>query len=119
MGMRQNIKLEYSNSDAKYPETKKEVNVIYIYSHWQGDKEYKDSELAGRLKKALERRQRWDDESYLARIIVSEVIRNALDDETGYGIQPYEVDPEYPTIVVNLENQTVNGMTYDEFINSF
>lgn len=104
--MRQNIKLEYSQGEP-----------IYIYSHWDGDEDVNTSPLAKMVRKALKRKERWDDESYLARIIMSEVIRESLDSETGYGLQPYEVDPEFPTIVVDLVAKTVNGLSYDKFIN--
>lgn len=108
MGMRQNIELKYDSGEK-----------IYIYSHWGGESQYKDSDLACNLKKALERNQRWDDESYLARIIFSEVVRDHLDSETGFGLQPYEIDPDYPTIKVDLHNQTVDGHKYQDFIDNF
>lgn len=111
--MRQNIELEYEETEAR------EGNLIYIYSHWDGDDKYLTSGLAHKLKNALARHERWDDEGYLARIIISEVLRDSLDDETGYGIQPYEIDPEFPTIKVNFKAQTVDGMRYEDFINSF
>lgn len=106
MGMRQNIALIFEGT----------TGTIYVYSHWGGGPTRRDSELHARLKKALARKERWDDEGYLARIIISEVIRDALDEETGYGIQPYEVDPEFPTIKVDLAKQTVNGKSFEEYI---
>lgn len=120
--MRQNIKLVYSNSrtdedgDTKMLE---DVNVIYLYSHWGGDEQYKDSSMALGLKRALERKERWDDESYLARIIFESVIGDEIGTATGYGLAPYEVDPEFPTITVNLHLRTVDGMSYEDFINAF
>ena len=111
MGMRQNIKLIYND---KHDETD-ERKSIYIYSHWGGE-EGEKSELRQQLRKAIARKQRWDDESYLARIIISEVVRDSLDEETGTGLAPYETDPEYKTIVVDLQAQTVDGQSYDDFI---
>jgi hypothetical protein len=105
MGMRQNIELNYGDA-----------GKIYLYSHWSGGDDINNSPLAQVLRKALARKQRWDDHSYLARIIVSELIREDIDSETGYGIAPYPIDEEYPTIVVDLENQTVNGTPYEKWI---
>lgn len=118
MGMRQNIKLVYSTSIVDEPSNRNanERDCIYIYSHWGGNETLESSELANRLHRALARRERWDDESYLARIIVSEVLRGDLDSATGYGIAPYEVGPEFPTITVDLANQTINGMTFEQFV---
>lgn len=106
MGMRQNIEMTFQGQSGK----------VYIYSHWGGGSTKKDSALHAALKKALQRKQRWNDEAYLARIIVSEVIRDSLDEETGYGIAPYETDPEFPTIKVDLEKQTVNGKSFEDYI---
>lgn len=111
MGMRQNIKLVYPHGEDFEG---KEPSNIYLYSHWGGDEG--DSPLKQDLRRALSRGQRWDDEAYLARIIMAEVIRENLDDETGFGLAPYEIDPEFPTIVVDLDAQTVDGVPFDKFI---
>ena len=105
MGMRQNKRLDYS-----------EGTPIYIYSHWDGDEDVNLSPLAQRVRTALARKERWGDESYLARIVMAEVIRGALDEESGYRLAPYETDPEYPTIIVDLKAQTVNGISFDKFV---
>ncbi len=47
---------------------------------------------------------------------MAEVLRDSLDEETGYGLAPYEIDPQYPTIEVDLKNKTVNNIPYEEFI---
>lgn len=82
---------------------------IYLYTHWGG------TELPATLASALERgRGRWGDESYLTRIIFSEMVKDDLLAETGYGISSYPVDQEYPDLVVNMGAQTVtdrNGVT--------
>src|ERR1700677_306901 len=98
MGMRQNVELNYS-----------EGQPIYIYSHWDGEEDVNDSPLAHKVRAALKRHERWHDESYLARIIMAEIIRDGLDDEAGYGLAPYLMDVEFPTITVDLKAQTVNG----------
>lgn len=104
MGMRQNIGMKYSDN-----------NKVYVYSHWGGENGM--SPLKKKLQRALKRQQRWDDESYLARIIISEVIKLDIDDEVGYGIAPYPLEEEYPTIEVDFEKKTVDGMPFNDFIN--
>ncbi len=118
MGMRQNIKLVYSESIVDKPESRvvDEKNVIYIYSHWGGGEGYGESSLAQSLKAALSRRERWEDESYLARIIISEVLKDEIGDATGFGLAPYEVDPQFETIVVDLASKTVDGIPFEKFI---
>ena len=59
-------------------------NKIYFYTHWGG------SQLKNTLKNALKRgKDRWGDEPYLARIIFSEMIKDEVLKNTGYGITPY------------------------------
>lgn len=105
MGMRQNIELTYSDG-----------NKIYLYSHWGGDELGKGLDTI--VKKALARHERWDDEAYLARIIFSELVKNEIDSETGYGLAPYPIYDEYPLIKVNLSNKTVNEVPFQDFINN-
>ena len=105
MGMRQNVKLTYS-----------EGAPVYVYSHWDGEDDRNNSPLAHKVRSAIARRERWDDESYLARIIISEILKKEIDGEIGYGIAPYEIDPDFPTIEVDLERKQVNGIPYERFI---
>ena len=63
---------------------------VCLYSHWHG------TELSDVLSTALDRRQRWDDAAYLARIVFCEMLRAcdgppsaALDGELGLGISVY------------------------------
>lgn len=98
--MRRNIAMQYDTG-----------KKIYIYTHWGAD----GMELG--LAYALEHgRDRWGDESYLARIITSAIFRDEIDGLTGYGIAPYECDPEYPTLEVDLNENTVNGVSFGDFI---
>lgn len=92
MGDRANIELVYSDDSR-----------IFLYTHWQG------SELPEILRNALIRgRNRWGDDSYLARIIFSEMIKDEVLEETDYGLSPFSAgDAEHDVIVVNLPNQTV------------
>jgi hypothetical protein len=89
---------------------------VYLYTHWRGD------ELLGIVKKAIARKQRWNDVEYLTRIIFCEMINpikrpidvgtamvvQALTDETGFGIgNQQHGDLNVPLIIVDTENQTV------------
>lgn len=54
---------------------------IYLYSHWGA------TDLPYVVGQALERGSgRWGDDEYLNRIIFSEMIKNDVLDETGFGI---------------------------------
>lgn len=100
MGMRRNIAVDYGDNQK-----------IYFYTHWGA------AHLEQTLAAALIRgKSRWDDPPYLARIIFSEMIQDEVLDTTGYGISPYECDPEYDTIEVDLEKQSVGGVPFAEFI---
>ncbi len=90
---------------------------VCIYSHWGGGNKG-ESALEDSLKRALARRERWDDDSYLARIIFCEVVKKDIDGATGYGLAPYVGEEEYPTIHVNFADQTVNSMPFEDFINN-
>lgn len=58
-----------------------DVEKIFFYTHWCG------SELPQTVADALSRgRMRWGDHTYLARIIFSEMIKDAVLKDTGYGI---------------------------------
>lgn len=88
---------------------------ICLYAHWAG------ADLAVVLQDALRRgKNRWSDSSYLTRIIFSEMIKDDVLEETGYGISTTIPDNEYPLIWVNTDNKTVRiGLmeyTFDEYI---
>jgi len=99
MGDRGNIELTYKSG-----------SQIYFYTHWTG------SILNETLARALNRgKGRWNDESYLARIIFSEMIKDDVLDDVGYGIAPYQTDVgEF--VEVNLDEQTADGKPYQKFI---
>jgi hypothetical protein len=94
-----------------------ETEIISLYSHW-GQDEAK-SDLAHALDKA---RGRWDDESYGTRIIVSQLIGNNWDSETGYGLfvgqMTYE---EYFDIYLHERRVEHEGDSYsfETFIDTF
>ena len=89
---------------------------IYLYGHWMGMKHVKI------LKDALKRgRGRWEDPSYLTRIIFSEMIKDDVMGERGFGISPDLIDNEYPLLTVNVALQTVTLegykiLSFEDFI---
>ncbi len=74
---------------------------VYLYTHWSGHR------LPTTVQNALLRKQRWGNNTYLARIIFSEMIRKEIDEDTGFGISTHITDNEYPIIVVNCDNLTI------------
>lgn len=87
---------------------------VYLYSH------YKGLDLPGILQCSLSRKCRWNDESYLARIIFSEMIKYDINAESGYGISSWEPECDFPIIIVNCKTQSVviceNSWGFDEYI---
>lgn len=76
---------------------------LYFYTHWSG------SDLPAILQSALIRgKDRWTDEPYLTRIIFSEMIKDELMDNTGFGISVYPTDNEHPLIFVDVKAQKVS-----------
>lgn len=99
MGVRQDVKLQY-----------KAGGEVVIYSHWN-----EAEVLKGIIKDVLRRRERWDDESYLARMIFSAIVKDDIDSATGYGLAPYGMGEETP-VIINFSKQTVDGVPFEEFI---
>ena len=75
--------------------------AVYLYTHNHG------SEIYGFLKRALGRRERWDDRSYLARIIFCEMIKGHEADATGFGISTVLVDTDHTVLAVDCGSQEV------------
>lgn len=99
MGARTNIEIKFSDKDS-----------IFIYSHWGGG-----GSLRQKLHKAIKRKQRWDDDSYLMAIILREVLRDNLDQETGIGVAPWSGEEEYTTTVVDIPKQTIDNKPFDKW----
>ena len=92
MGDRANVRFKQENDD-----------IIYFYTHWRG------TELWDIVREALEYGQsRWNDESYLARIIFSHMIQNNSMGTDGFGISTYRCDHNWPDIEVDVKQQRVN-----------
>lgn len=92
---------------------------VYLYTHDEGHN------LDQTVARALARRERWRDQEYLTRIIFSEMIRDHVGDETGYGIGAGVVtEGDDRIVVVNTMKQEVtdlagNTHTFDEFVDRF
>lgn len=89
------------------------INGVYLYTHWEGDR------LPSIVQRALAKKERWNDESYLARIIFCEMIKKAEDEFTGFGIFHYEPDCNHD--IINLSDGMVStdnfiGYSYDRYI---
>jgi hypothetical protein len=92
---------------------------INLYSHWGGYGRFEL--LANALEKA---RPRWDDTSYATRIIVSQLIGEGWNDETGFGLwassnEHGHYGGDHPDIVINLINKTVEDETGTHSFDSF
>ena|SRR3990167_9466971 len=76
---------------------------VFLYSHWGGE------DLKAVLATALDRgRNRWDDPHYLARIVFSEIVRDDISGETGFGISTgAQLDIEHPIQEVDCSTGTV------------
>jgi hypothetical protein len=88
---------------------------VYLYTHWAGYRLKED------VKRALKRKQRWNDDEYLARIIFDEMKRLGKDKEkdymtfaptdtgeTGYGIGTIlHTDLNNPLITIDCEKQRI------------
>jgi hypothetical protein len=89
------------------------IGKVYLYTHWGG------SGIKQVVQNALKRRQRWNDEAYLTRIIFCELLKgddDVLNGETGYGISTHICDNEHNIIRVNTKKQTVYETNEDGII---
>ena len=109
MGDRANIVMNQHSDAAEKAGTKPQR--IYFYTHGNG------FELPVVLQRALVTAKgspsgypssRWRDESYLGRIIFSEMTKDAYSATTGYGISTYHTDGGYHLLVVDSDKQTVH-----------
>lgn len=90
---------------------------IHLYSHWGGDTKLED--LANAIVYAA---LRWDDESYALRIIISRLIGESWNEETGYGLwTQHQFEESYEPVTINVRHKLVTvgetPFTFDEFIN--
>ena len=87
-------------------------NGVFMYSHWGG------YGLKEQLRNALKRgMSRWDDPSYLARLIFCEMV-SASDNllgTTGYGLSTTLCDNERPILFVCCNDKRVYVVSESEF----
>lgn len=102
MGARSNIVVQESNG-----------NRIYLYGHWMGE------DSINVVAEVLSQRERWGDESYLARMLFAKMIEGDPQGSTGYGISTYMCDNEYPLIVLEPATMTAVLEEYDWNTKSF
>jgi len=74
---------------------------VFLYTHWDG------TELIKTVKRALAKRQRWDDPEYLARIIFDEMVGENQGKETGFGIGTEQHEDVWRVITIDCEEKTV------------
>lgn len=84
---------------------------VYLYTHNGAD------EVAAEVRTALARKQRWDDDQYLARIIFNTMTMGDEFGETGYGISAYLADGHNRIIDVDTSIRQVR--VFDEQPQSF
>jgi len=68
-----------------------EDTAVWLYGHWSGGTKFQDTQEA--LAKA---EPRWTDSTYGARIFISQIIGDAWDSETGFGITSTLIDSPNP-----------------------
>jgi hypothetical protein len=75
---------------------------FFFYSHWGG------CDLPKTLQEGLSLgRPRWDDHPYLSRIIFCRMIRDNVDELTGFGISAERVGDEYDVLAVDMDEKKV------------
>lgn len=82
-------------------QVKIEDTGVFLYTHW-GSGEIEDT-----VRKALQRRQRWNDDEYLTRIVFSQMTRGREDEEFGFGIGTSKHGDIDTLITLNVKAQTV------------
>ena len=74
---------------------------VWLYTHWRG------TGLPETVAYAISRGERWTDAEYLTRIIFSEMIKEEVDSELGYGIGNHQHGDVYRVITVDVDEQEV------------
>lgn len=77
---------------------------VWFYSHWGG------YGLKSVVQRALTRRERWEDETYLARIVFCELVKGIESEPTGIGISTRIGDNEHDIVVVDVPGQRIFEM---------
>lgn len=74
---------------------------VWLYTHWGG------GELLELVQAAIKKRERWNDDSYLTRIIFDTMSAGQQGETTGFGITTLETDNGHDFVVVDPEKQEV------------
>lgn len=92
---------------------------IYFYTHWGGDDDINQCDLAQGVRNALrDNRDRFDDESIIASQILMSLYR-ASREIYCIAPSPERLDEEFPRVVIDLGSKRVNGISYDKFISLY
>jgi len=96
--------------------TENPAEDIVLYSHWGGDSAERD--FAQAISKAM---ARYGDDSYFVRIIVSQLINDQWDSETGFGLYVGEVTHEesYNYKMIDVKKGTVTIGDHTTSIQAF
>lgn len=92
MGDRGNIVIRSSQNS---------IDDVWFYTHWSG------SDIEQTARKALSKKWRWGDSSYLARIVFDELTAGQQGEETGFGISTKLQDNEHPILIIDDDKQQV------------
>jgi hypothetical protein len=84
--------------------------TIVLYGHWAGHN------MLGKLADAvIKARPRWNDESYATRIVISQLIGDQWNMETGWGLSVNNIlDNEHKIAIVDFKQQTFSLHEEDE-----
>ena len=84
--------------------------TIVLYGHWAG------YNMLGKLADAvIKARPRWNDESYATRIVISQLIGDQWNMETGWGLSVNQLqDNEHKIAIVDFKQQTFSLHEEDE-----
>lgn len=74
---------------------------VWLYGHWAGQTYVEDA------RRAIAKKWRWDDASYLARIVFDEFTKGGCGKETGFGITTGISDNGHAILVLDVERQEV------------
>lgn len=80
---------------------------VFLYTHWSG------SDLPSIVQEALKKKWRWDDDAYLARIILDTMTELSHGEETGYGISIRPPDGSDRVVYIDPSNQNIGFTSAD------
>lgn len=86
---------------------------VTLYSHWGADSW--EIDLAYALEKA---QPRWDDPTYATRIVVSQLVGDQWQSETGFGLYVTDDTSEFwdEVVIIDFVKKTVNDRPFDTHV---